>query len=247
MAKKNAPAERKFVSVNKSDKEGASERSGKSRKGSATGLRVGAVILWLAAIGFEILVILLLNGTLYLPNLPLNTWMIIGIVADLICVVIGALLWKKANDYDPASEKNKIKFFLWNQMGVIAAVAAFLPLIVILLKNKKLDPKSKKIVTIVAGVALVIAALFAIDYNPASAEDLEQAEQDSVQLGDGTAYWTTFGRSYHFDPDCQTIINSDPVYQGTVQDAFDANRNDPCDFCAGGGDEVDNVEDTDAT
>ena len=31
-----------------------------------------------------------------------------ALVLDLGCVIAGSLMWKKANDYDPASEKNKL-------------------------------------------------------------------------------------------------------------------------------------------
>ncbi|MBQ4313398.1 MAG: hypothetical protein IJC18_04215 [Clostridia bacterium] len=240
--KTNAPAAKKPASTQKSGgtkKPATSQKSGSAKKPvidpaakkRATGLRIGAVVLWVAAIIFEVLCILLLSGTLYIPGNAM-TYLIIGIVADLVCVFIGSQLWKNANDIDPASEKNKVKFFLWNQMGVIAAVIAFFPLLILLLKDKDLDAKTKKILSIIAAVAMLIAVGTSIDYNPTSAEDLAAAQADSVTLGDGTAYWTRWGKSYHLNPDCQAIINSEVVYQGTIEEAFDANRNDPCDFCA---------------
>ncbi|MDO4581455.1 MAG: hypothetical protein Q4B96_02575 [Bacillota bacterium] len=200
-------------------------------KGKAGTLRLIAVILWVAAIGFEILTILLLNGTLYLPGNEL-VWLCAGIGIDLICIVIGSLLWKKANRIDPASEKDKLKFFLWNNLGVIAAIIAFLPLIVILLKNKELDKKTKKIVTVVAVCALVLAGALSFDYDPVSEEDLAEAKSAAATLGDGSAYWTRWGKSYHLDPDCHTLMRSEVVYQGSVEEAFEASRTDPCDFCA---------------
>jgi hypothetical protein len=198
----------------------------KERQGRASGFRVGAVILWLLAIAFEVLVILILNQTIYIA--PQMVWIIVGIAIDLVLVIIGSLLWKKSNDIDPASDDNKLKFFLWNNMGIIAAVAAFLPLIILLLKDKKLDPKMKKIVTAIAGVALLIAVAFSIDWNPTSENDLKEAQ---AGIGDGTVYWTMFGKSYHEDEDCHTIRDSLNKYSGTIEEAFEANRNDPCDFC----------------
>lgn len=63
--------------------------------GSTIGLRIGSAVLWAIAIACEVLCILLLNGTLYVP-ISLMAALIIGIVIDLICVVIAAMLWKKA-------------------------------------------------------------------------------------------------------------------------------------------------------
>ncbi len=208
-------------------------------KKKATGLRIGAVVLWLVAIAFEVLTILLINGTLYIPDVPdsiLNstTYIIVGIVLDLICVIVGSQLWKKANRLDPVSEKKKLKFFLWNQMGVIAAVVAFFPLVLLLLKEDDLDEKTKKLLAIIAAVAMLLSVGTSIDYNPTSAEDLAAAQSDAYEYSlDGeTCYWTSFGRCYHFNPDCHTIINSNPVYTGTVAEAFEANRTKGCSYCA---------------
>jgi uncharacterized BrkB/YihY/UPF0761 family membrane protein len=71
--------------------------------------------------------------------------------------IIGSLLWKKANHIDPISEENKVKFWLWNNLGTILSVLAFLPIIIFVLSNKKLDKKSKTMVTAIAVVALAIA------------------------------------------------------------------------------------------
>ncbi len=257
MATKKEPVERKFVSMDKAAGEvkesagsrtKAPENAGKTPKGRATGLRIFAVILWLMAVAFEVLVIAYINGTLYIPG-DQTMWLIIGIGADLVCVVIGSLIWKKANRIDPASEKHKVRFFLWNNMGVIAALLAFVPLIVVLIKDKKLNANTRKIFTVVAALVLVVAVAFSVDFNPVSQEDLAEAKEQSTVLGDGTAYWTVWGRSYHFDPNCRTLLNSATVYSGTVEQAFEANRTDPCDFCAGGGDivsaETDSEETTD--
>ncbi|MBR3762690.1 MAG: hypothetical protein IKK59_08135 [Lachnospiraceae bacterium] len=203
-----------------------------ANKSSATTKRILSVILWIAALASEIGAILILNGTWYLPE-DKNMYFLIGLViADLILVVIGALLWKGANHLDPPSKKNKFTFYLWSQMGLIAAIICFLPLIILLLKNKDMDAKTKKIVSIVAAVALVIAALLSVDFSPTSSEDLAAAQELAMEVGDGTAYWTQFGKSYHLDPNCQTLLNSSTIYSGTVEEAFAANREDPCDFCA---------------
>lgn len=214
----------------------------KADKGSAKGLRIFAVILWLLAVGFEVLAILILNGNIpafqeFLGTVftSITTPLIIAIVADLVLVVIGSQLWKAANHKDPVSEKNKVKFVLWNNMGVIAAIIAFLPLIILLLKDKNLDGKTKKIVTVIAAVAIVIAAVCSIDFNPVSLEDM-QAEATKSSDFSGEVYWTRFGKSYHFNDECQTLQNtkSENFFAGTLEEAFEAGRTDPCDFCAGG-------------
>ena len=232
MAEKKT-VERKIVSANTgTEKKRTTAVVSAANKSSATTKRITSVILWVAALCAEIGAILILNGTWYLPE-DKNMYFLIGLViVDLILVVIGALLWKGANRLDPPSKKNKFTFYLWSQMGLIAAIICFLPLIILLLKNKDMDAKTKKIVSIVAAVALVIAALLSVDFSPTSSEDLAAAQELAMEVGDGTAYWTQFGKSYHLDPNCQTLLNSSTIYSGTVEEAFAANREDPCDFCA---------------
>lgn len=209
-------------------------------KGGASGLRIGAAILWVCAIAFEVLAILILNGNWeafqnFLGTIfsDITTPLIIALVADLVLVVVGSQLWKAANHKDPVSEKNKFKFVLWNNMGVIVAIIAFLPLIILLLKNDKLDGKAKKLVTIIAVVAILIAAVCSIDFNPVSLEDMQTKASESGYVG-GEIYWTTFGKSYHLDKECQALSRTIPenLHDGTLEEAFDASRTDPCDFCA---------------
>ena len=202
-------------------------------KGSAAGYRAGAIVLWLLAIACEILAILALTKsfTIHFTNNG-NTNMLILliglIVLDFIFAVIAAQLWKKANRIKPMSEKNKFLFYLWNEMGVIMACICFIPLIILLLKSNKLDKKTKTIVTAIAAAALVIAGVASADYHPVSAE--QKAEAESTITDD--VYWTTFGHKYHLDLDCQAIVNSNTVYQGTVTEAIESGRTAICSFCA---------------
>lgn len=225
-AKTAEPKERKVVEA--SEKKSPAEQA-KAPKERATGKRVAAVILWLLGIACEVACILMLNGYLYLPNT--TVCLIVGIVLDLIFVIIGSQLWKKANHIDPVSEKNKVKFFLWNQMGLIVAVIAFMPLIIFLLKDKELDKKTRKIVTAVACVALVIAGLTSVDWNPVSQEQKAAAEEAAAEETDGVVYWTTFGKRYHYDENCSSLKNSETLYKGTIAEAFEANRTTLCAFC----------------
>ncbi len=232
---KKQPVERTVVPAKKAKKKATGSNGEqvveKTPRQRATGLRLLAVLFWLIAIACEAFVILLFNGTLYIPGNEM-VYLIGGIVLILIFVIIGSQLWKKANRIDPVSKKNKLKFYLWNQMGLIAAVIAFFPLVILLLQNKELDKRTKQILGIVAVVAFLIAGAFSIDYNPVSAEDLEQAKQDSYVLSDGTCYWTRWGRKYHFDLDCYTLSRSSVIYEGTIEEAFEANRTSPCSVCA---------------
>ena len=200
-----------------------------ANKKSATTKRIVAVVLWVLALAAEVGAILILNGIWYIPEEQKLYWLIGALAVDLILVIIGSQLWKKSNRLDLARKARKVKFFLWNNMGLIASVICFLPLIILLLTNKDLDGKTKKIATVVAVIVLIIASLFSIDFDPVSAEDLAEAQQT---VGTGSVYWTRFGKRYHLDPDCQTLQNSAVVYQGTIEEAFEANRTDPCDFCA---------------
>ena len=204
-------------------------------KGKATGPRVGAIILWVLAFVFEILAILIIFGKLNVTFLPTTWLLIILIVLDLACVIIGSQLWKKANHIAPASEKNKLLFWLWNNLGVVVACFAFLPLIVIMLSNKNLDKKTKVIATVAAVIALLIAGAASIDYNPVSQEQQQAAMSE---LGAKDVYWTPFGKVYHthVNPDaedyCPYLNRSDELTRGTVEQAIAAGRTRLCSWCA---------------
>ena len=221
--------EREFVEVSSGKTGSRRAVVTAANKKRATGKRIAAVILWVLALAAEVGAILMLNGRWYIPEDQKMYWLIGALVIDLILVIIGSQLWKKANRLDPASKQSSVKFFLWNNMGFIAAVVCFLPVVILLLANKDLDAKTKKIVTVVAVIALILASVFSIDFNPVSAEELAEAQQT---VGNGSVYWTQFGKSYHLDPNCHTLMRSGKVYQGTIEKAFEANRTDPCDFCA---------------
>ena len=49
-----------------------------------------------------------------------------------------------------------------------------------------------------------------------------------------TAYWTPSGKSYHFSRNCTSLKRSKTVLSGTLQDALNAGKKDPCNLCAGG-------------
>lgn len=195
--------------------------------------RVLAILFWLIAIAFEVIWILRLNGNIdWFSNMEVVTFLLICLWIDLVFVIIWSLLWKKANHIDPASEKNKTKFWLWNNLGSILSILAFLPIIIIVFTNKDLDKKSKGLVGWVAIAALAIAFLGSYDWNPVSSEQLLRAEQEVLQVSpSGTVYWATYSKKYHVDKDCPAFSNSDTVYEGTVRDAFEKGLTDPCRRC----------------
>ena len=77
--------------------------------GNAGGLRAGAVILWIVALVFEVLAYFVFTGKIYWKILPSMYLLVAFLVLDLVCVIVGAQFWKKANHIKPASEKNKVK------------------------------------------------------------------------------------------------------------------------------------------
>ena len=239
-AKKAEPAAKKTAEAVKKAETAAKKPQqtivtpNKPTGGSTIGLRIGAVVLWVLALAFEILAILAITKDFtirFTNNGNTNLWIIlIGcIVLDLACCIIAAQLWKKANHIHPMSEKRgKFLFYLWNELGVIMVCICFIPLIILLLKNKKLDGKMKIIVTIVAVVAMLIAGFASVDPHPISAEQQVAAEQQVTT----DVYWTQFGHKYHVYDDCGAIKNSNTLYKGPVLEAIESGRTAMCSFCA---------------
>lgn len=200
-------------------------------KSKATTFRAIAIVGWIIAIGFEVWGIIKLQAEE--PNM---TWLIVLIVAALILAVVGNLLWKKANRLDPASEKDKFKFFVQNQLGAIMSAVAFLPLVILILTNKNIDGKQKGILGGIAGAAFLIAVGTGIDFNPPSVEQYtEQTKQvEALNGGVNNVFWTKSGKSYHLFSSCG-YINGDrtkEIFEGTVADARELkNITDLCDRC----------------
>jgi len=191
-------------------------------KGRATQLRLFAVLLWILAIVAEVGAIWVLVKSA--KPIATNTWiwMIAFIVIDLILVIIGSQLWKKANRLDPASRKDSAKFFLQNQLGVIISVIAFLPLIVFVFTNKDLDGKQKGILGGIVAIALVAAGISSADFNPPSVEDYSaQTSRVEELTGGNNVYWTKSGTKYHIYEDCPHINTNrtDEIFNGTVAQA----------------------------
>lgn len=188
-------------------------------KSRAKHLRIFAIISWIAAMGVQAYLIF---GILMKP--PVNmTYLIIGIVVDLILAVTGSYLWKKSNRLDPASKKEPTKFFIQNQLGAILGVLAFLPLVIMIFMNKDMDGKQKGIAGAVAIVALLIAGVTGVDFNPPSVEEYAEQTQMVERLNEGRnfVYWTKSGTRYHLYSDCSYINTNrtDEIFEGTVAQA----------------------------
>ena len=258
--------ERKIVDVKAPEKEEkvALDKEGKivkakeveaiSKEG-AKPRRIGAVILWVLAIACEVVAILNIFEKISLPKFSQLTWLIVLIVLDLIFLVIGSMLWKKANHIDPASEKDKTKFWLWNNLGSIVAVLAFLPLIIIIFTNKNLDGKTKKIAGIVAIVALLIGGIASYDFNPISSEQLEAAKAeilangnyDTNDAGEPVVYWVENSKKYHINSSCSAInrsTNVSDIYRGTIDAAFQKGLTEPCRICIKAMEKLNETKDT---
>lgn len=245
MAKQN----RKFVAVEEKEKD--SKKIGVDSKGrlveveaipkeGAKSRRIIAILLWLVGIFFEVIAILRLKGVInWIPNLSEVAFLIICLVLDCIAVVVGSLFWKKANHIDPASEKNKLKFWIQNNFGTIVSVIAFLPIIILVLTDKDMDKKNKTIVSVVAVVLMVVAGITSYDFNPISVEQLENAEKevlatknfDTDKNGNAVVYWATHSKKYHVDSNCPALKNSETVFQGTVKAAYQKGLTEPCRRC----------------
>ena len=231
-AKKAEPAAKKAAQTVKKPQQ-TIVTPNKPTGGSTIGLRIGAVVLWILAIVCEVFAIMAILQY-FIPPFGMSplVFLIIMIVLDLAFAILAAQLWKKANHIKPMSEKRgKFLFYLWNELGVIMAVVCFLPLIILLLKNDKLDKKSKTIAAIVAIVALLITGAASADYHPITAEQKEEAEQQITT----NVYWTQFGHKYHLNADEENgcpYIRTSTVYEGSVTEAIESGRTTICSYCA---------------
>lgn len=202
----------------------------KADPATAKSKRIVAWILWVLALVCEVLALMVFIGKIDLGFCSQMAQLIGFLVIDFILVVVGAQFWKKANHLDPISEANKVKFWLWNNMGIIVCCIAFIPFIIyVLFIDKDADPKLKKVASIAAAIALALGIGLSADWHPVSQEGLEQAQQT---LAGTDVYWTQFGSVYHTDLDCQHLSRSSEVFQGDVATAISEGKTRLCKTCA---------------
>jgi len=206
-------------------------------KSKATTFRIIAIIFWVVAIAAEAVAIFWL---LKQSDASWFLWALIGgIVLIGILAVVGSQFWKKANQLDPAKKSEPARFFIQNQLGVIVAIIAFLPLIILIFTNKDMDGKQKGIAGSLAIVVLIAAGLLSAEFNPNSVEN-ETAQQvaNEGQIGDyagivteltGADFvtWTKSGTVYHLCTDASAVnltSADNQIYSGDVATAHTAGK-----------------------
>ncbi|MFC7765014.1 hypothetical protein [Leucobacter soli] len=143
----------------------------------------------------------------------------------ILCIIAG-YLWKGANRLDPASRKDKVRFFVQNQLGAIIPILAFLPLIILIFLNKDMDKKQKGWAGGIGIGVLVIAVALGVDFNPPSVEQYTVEQNwDRTRVvgitGQDEVFWVASGSVYHLCAEVSPLENStqDEILTGTVSDA----------------------------
>ncbi|MGY6742007.1 MAG: hypothetical protein ACXIUQ_04655 [Cecembia sp.] len=190
-------------------------------KAKAKQLRLFALLAWIVAIAGQVFAILKLISDETL------TYLIIAIVILLALALTGSWLWKKANRLDPASEKDKVKFFFQNQFGAIMGVLSFLPLVILILTNKDISGKTKGVAGAIAVIAMLVAGIAGVDFDPPSIEKYtEEINQQTdvvkkLNFDNDNVFWTRAGNRYHIFDDCQHIRGRDEINNGSVKASWD--------------------------
>lgn len=200
-------------------------------KRQAGKFRMYAMILWVLAVVAQIIAMIILFKKD--PEVDLTTGkrvLLIGfLVVDLILLIIGSIFWKKANRYDPASKQDSLKFFFQNQLGIVVAVIAFLPVVILAFIKKEY------LVGAIAALFMVGGGAASADYNPPSQEEYAgQIAEVEALTGKDFVYWTKSGSKYHLYDDCHYINTSKTteIFEGSVTDArTEKNITELCSAC----------------
>lgn len=222
--KKIVRAESSSATATETPKSGSGWAPTPEAKSKATRLRIIAGALWAVAIGIEIFTIFwVLNQD------PVSTWLLVAcIVVTGILAVVGSMQWKQANRLDPASEKDKVRFFVQNQLGAVIAIIAFLPLIILIFTNKNLDGRQKAIAGSVGVVVLLVATTLGASFDPPSQEQYAAETAIVTELtGQDNVYWTKSGKVFHLCsdvPDVNRESKDGNIYEGSVSDAHAAGK-----------------------
>jgi hypothetical protein len=202
-------------------------------KSQAGRLRLIALALWAVAIALEVVAIVWLLRPPF-DELVANQgfpqwrwWTLLGFIAVVgILAIIGSQLWKKANQLDPASRKEPVKFFIQNQLGAFIALLAFLPLIAMIFLNKDMDAKQKGMAGAAAVIVAVAATALGIDFRPLSQEQAAVESQVVTQLvGRDYVWWSAGGKVVHLCegvPDLRNVTTQ--ISSGPIADAFAAGK-----------------------
>jgi hypothetical protein len=190
-------------------------------KGKAKQLRLFAFIAWIVAIAGQVYAIFnLISDEMLTP-------LIVAIVVILALAITGNLLWKKANKLDPASGKDKVKFFIQSKLGVFMSVLAFLPMVILILSNKEISGKTKGIAGVIAVIGMLVAGATGVDFNPPSIEQYTEeinkqtTELKELNFDNDNFYWTKAGNKYYIFEDCQHIKDRDVINSETVKESWE--------------------------
>ena len=188
---------KKVVRVDQTPDEKAAETAGTSgtsgatwtptpeAKKQATTRRIIAIVLWLLAIGTEAFAIFWV-----LKQNPINMVLLIILLVVIAAFAIGgSLLWKQANRLDPASNSDKVRFFVQNQLGVIISAIAFIPLIILIFTNKNMSGGQKALAGIIAIVLLGASGTIGASVNPPSTEQYA-SETQQVPMPPAARTWS---------------------------------------------------------
>ncbi|MEO1748711.1 MAG: hypothetical protein AAFR27_08870 [Pseudomonadota bacterium] len=197
-------------------------QASQNQKSSAKRLRIFAGLSWLVAIGAEIAgIVLLLRGYFDQGNLAILIGLLVVIAAF---AIGGSLLWKAANKHDPASKSEPFRFFVQNQLGAIITLIAFLPLIVLILMDKDMDPKNKQIAGGIGAVLAIVATLLGISYQPPSIEQYTvDMNECAAQIRSGEA---TTACSPEVAEQAQDIARDTEAVAAATADADNPNGRD---------------------
>ncbi len=193
-------------------------------KAKATRLRIISWVAWGLAIAVQAFAIFWI-----LKQVPVNMWLLIGaIVVTGALSIAGSLCWKQANRLDPASEQDRVKFFIQNQLGAIMSIISFLPLIILIFLNKNMSGKQKALAGGIGIVVLLIAAAFGVSYQSPSQEQYAAESHIIEQLtGQDEVFWTKSGGVFHVCaavPDVNKESKDGTIYRGTVAAAHEAGK-----------------------
>jgi len=195
-------------------------------KAQATKFRIISWILWIVAIAVEVATIIWV-----LPQSNERFWfLLVMLIPIAILAIVANLLWKKANRLDPASKKNKVKFFVQNQLGAFMTVLAFLPLIIFVLFDKNLDGKQKAIAGGLAAVLMVgVALATGTEFDGGPSQEQYAEEENIMQrlTGKDEVFWVKNGKVFHVCehvPDVNRASQDGQIYVGTVAEAHAAGK-----------------------
>lgn len=232
------------------DASGGTWTASAEAKSKALRLRIFSGVAWLIAIALQAFAIFgLLNtpartsiaqrfdwdsgvqqGADGLPTVAFPNWAfwwIVGIlVINAILCIIAGYFWKRANRLDPASKKEKVRFFVQNQLGAIIPILAFLPLIILIFLNKDMNGKQKGWAGGIGIGVLVIAVVLGVDFRAPSIEQYT-AEQnwDRTRViaitGQDEVFWVQTGAVYHLCAEVSPLQNAsgEEILVGTVSEA----------------------------